>query len=156
MRGGPKVRTSLDRWLDKVDMTDTCWLWTGARDMEAGGYGRFKYGDKVTLVHRWTFEQFGGLIPAGMTIDHLCRVTNCVNPVHMEVVTRAVNARRGNPNVGKTHCISGHEYTPENTYVNPRGYRDCRTCRKHWQTRRDKNAERRMTHPQTGPRAPSP
>lgn len=29
----------------------------------------------------------------------------------------------------KTHCVNGHEYTPENTYRNPEGHRSCRTCR---------------------------
>jgi len=28
----------------------------------------------------------------------------------------------------KTHCSRGHEYTPDNTYVNPRGSRECRVC----------------------------
>ena len=28
----------------------------------------------------------------------------------------------------KTHCYVGHEYTPENTRVDNRGYRFCRTC----------------------------
>ncbi len=28
----------------------------------------------------------------------------------------------------KTHCAHGHEYSPVNTYVNPEGYRTCRTC----------------------------
>lgn len=28
-----------------------------------------------------------------------------------------------------THCRRGHEWTPENTYIDPRGYRQCRTCR---------------------------
>jgi len=29
----------------------------------------------------------------------------------------------------KTHCKHGHEYTPENTYRNCRGHRECRTCK---------------------------
>lgn len=37
------------------------------------------------------------------------------------------------PNFGKTHCNHGHEYTPENTYWTPAGYRQCRIC----QRRRD-------------------
>jgi hypothetical protein len=28
----------------------------------------------------------------------------------------------------KTHCPRNHEYTVENTYVSPRGYRVCRRC----------------------------
>ena len=31
-------------------------------------------------------------------------------------------------NRGKTHCKNGHEYTEENTYVNPRGSRTCKIC----------------------------
>jgi group I intron endonuclease len=31
-------------------------------------------------------------------------------------------------NRNKTHCRNGHEYTEENTYVNKRGSRECRTC----------------------------
>lgn len=40
----------------------------------------------------------------------------------------------------RTHCPQDHEYTPENTYINPRGSRTCRTCtskaRQRWQAKR--------------------
>jgi hypothetical protein len=29
----------------------------------------------------------------------------------------------------KTHCHHGHEFTAENTYVRPDGYKECRKCR---------------------------
>lgn len=32
--------------------------------------------------------------------------------------------------VPRTHCPQGHAYDSENTYVDPQGYRQCRTCRK--------------------------
>ena len=39
-----------------------------------------------------------------------------------------------------THCKNGHEFTKENTYVAPHGFRQCRTCnkenRKRWYRRR--------------------
>jgi hypothetical protein len=27
-----------------------------------------------------------------------------------------------------THCVNGHLFTPETTYINPQGYRKCRQC----------------------------
>jgi len=33
-------------------------------------------------------------VSEGLTIDHLCGVKRCVNPDHMEVVTRGENTRR--------------------------------------------------------------
>lgn len=48
------------------------------------------------LAHRRSYEQSIGEIPPGLEIDHLCRNRKCVNPQHMEPVTRATNTRRGN------------------------------------------------------------
>ncbi|NED52837.1 HNH endonuclease, partial [Micromonospora aurantiaca] len=63
--------------------------------------------------------------------DHLCRNRACVNVTHLEIVTNRINILRGETlqaaNAAKTHCIRGHEFTPENTYVK-NGGRDCRTC----------------------------
>lgn len=47
------------------------------------------------LAHRWFYEQARGPIPPGYQLDHLCRNRACVNPEHLEVVTRRTNARRG-------------------------------------------------------------
>ena len=33
-------------------------------------------------------------------------------------------------NKSKTHCLKKHEYTEENTYINPQGRRWCRKCMK--------------------------
>lgn len=60
------------------------------------GYGR-RYGGpgrSPVLVHRYAYELLVAPIPEGMTIDHLCLVKQCVNPQHMEVVTRGENTRR--------------------------------------------------------------
>lgn len=28
------------------------------------------------------------------------------------------------------HCKSGHKFTPSNTYITPKGFRQCRTCQR--------------------------
>jgi hypothetical protein len=45
-------------------------------------------------LHRHVYLELVGDIPEGMEIDHLCRFRPCVNPDHLEVVTRAENVRR--------------------------------------------------------------
>lgn len=94
-----------------------CWIWKG-RHLPSG-YGH--YGK--TTAHRRSWEIFVGGIPKGLEIDHLCRVRNCVNPYHLEPVTKLENARRRT--VLKTHCKLGHPY--DYFYKNSR---DCLTCRR--------------------------
>lgn len=128
---GPKPKPPLTRFMALTEQGESCWQWTGARQPE--GYGRFSIArGRSVLAHRWSYEHHVGPIPEGATIDHLCRNTSCVNPAHMEPVSREVNAYRGNRNVGKTHCDHGHEFTPANTYTPPGRpqVRECRECRK--------------------------
>jgi hypothetical protein len=68
---------------------DQCWLWGGLQNK--WGYGRVRNG---RLAHREVYRELVGEIPAGLTIDHLCRNTLCVNPKHLEPVTQAENNRR--------------------------------------------------------------
>lgn len=124
--GRPPVEPSTRFW-PKVRKTETCWLWTAAVDRR--GYGRFQLQGRTVGAHRFAYELLVGPITAGLQIDHLCRVTSCVNPAHMEPVTADENRRREAEANRKSHCPRGHEFTPENTYVSPtNGGRNCRTC----------------------------
>jgi len=102
-----------------IQFTETCWLWTGPRNK---GYGKFA----GTTAHRAVYVRSGNTIPAGLELDHLFMKPLCVNPAHLEPVTRAENARRRAAALVK--CVNGHAYTPANTYIRPDGHRDCRAC----------------------------
>jgi hypothetical protein len=47
-----------------------------------------------------------------------------------DFVPVAATAQSRLNNKARTHCIHGHEFTPENTRITNLGHRDCRTCRK--------------------------
>jgi hypothetical protein len=130
-------RTEARFWA-KVNKTETCWLWTGAKFPT--GYGHWR---RSEYAHRVAYALAIGPIPAGMQIDHTCHNGTeclggsscphraCVNPAHLEAVTQAVNIARGNANLQQkmqTHCRNGHPFDQANTYHHPRGQRVCRIC----------------------------
>ncbi len=107
-------------------------LWVGGNN--GRGYGQFWDGTRRVYAHRFSYEQEHGPIPLGLELDHLCRVTLCIEPSHLEPVTHAENIRRGAVTGcvtfqrNKTHCPQGHEYNEANTYRPPNGDRVCRKC----------------------------
>lgn len=117
---------------------DECWPWLGGKPI---GYGTIWVDSKrrAVFAHRLVYTMFRGEIPEGMTLDHLCHTNSesctggpscphrgCVNPWHLEVVTRSENTRRSPHNRGarKTHCLRGHLIPGPG----PDGRRRCRQC----------------------------
>lgn len=128
----------VEKFLSKVDKTETCWLWGGWVNKQ--GYGMFLANGKYIGAHRVSYELFVGSIPDGLVMDHLCRVHSCVNPAHLEAVTSRENTMRGmGPGAQaaqKTHCKNGHEFNEKNTryYIDKKKQRNniprrrCRAC----------------------------
>jgi HNH endonuclease len=88
--------TDVERVLSKYLYGDGCWEWLGKRSGGIGGYGGYQTLEKANVsAHRMMYELFVGPVPMDMELDHLCRNRGCGRPDHMEVVTRAENARRG-------------------------------------------------------------
>jgi hypothetical protein len=127
-----------------------CQIWVRAT---RNGYGRISVGGRLYQAHRVVWELVNGPIPAGMTIDHLCRVRSCVNPEHMELVSSAENTRRAapfRPSFTRTpdrpdSCANGHPYTADNTLADHRGRRVCVTCLRERRKRYDATRVRRSS-----------
>jgi hypothetical protein len=86
---------------------DECWKWPGCTK---GGYGWTGYGG---FAHRRAYALLVGPVPDGLDLDHLCRNRRCMNPKHLEPVTRQENILRGNHPTAITlrtgKCKAGHD-----------------------------------------------
>lgn len=117
------------RFWSKVDKSENCWEWTGAKN---NGYGMFWN----CYAHRLAFHHLVGPVPADLELDHLCRNRSCVNPEHLEAVTGKENLMRSESfvaiNAQKTHCPKDHPYEGENLWIvrsgKRIGKRECRAC----------------------------
>ena len=119
-----------------------CLLWLGT--VNQFGYGRTNLHGRRIVAHRAAYILACGPVPDDLELDHLCRVRCCINPKHLEPVTKTVNVRRGVAGavnrarqIGKTHCPHGHPYSGANLFVRNDGQRECRTCM------RQRNANRK-------------
>lgn len=109
-----------------------CWLWDADKCWYPSGYPRLWDGYRYVCAHRYVYERLIGPVPAELDIDHLCRTPRCINPMHLEPVTRQVNILRGvSPSAKQakqTHCKYGHPFDEANTIRRVNGGRRCRAC----------------------------
>lgn len=87
-------RSIASRFWSKVEKTDTCWIWKGAKT------GRYlcRYGvlyilHKIRLAHKISWELHFGPIPDGVQILHKCDNSLCVRPDHLFEGNHEINMR---------------------------------------------------------------
>lgn len=109
-----------------------CWLWTAS--LVPAGYAQWAANGKKVHGHRAAYRALVGPVPEGLELDHLCRVRRCVNPAHLEPVTRRENLLRGQThaarNAAKGCCPRGHVYDRVIPRTNGTVGRGCRECQR--------------------------
>ena len=112
-------------------------------------------------VHRLVMAAFTGPCPEGQEVRHLdgnphnnrwasgdteeeirANGGNLIYGTHRENILDIV--RSGEHYLAsRTHCNNGHEFTPENTYIDAKGARICRTCNRDYQREYQKEWRKR-------------
>ncbi len=132
----PPIATAW-RYVSHPTDSSACWTWHGRF---AAGYGHFNWRHQgrvyATSAHRVIWHLTYGAWPA-QDLHHHCHNRSCVNPSHLEPLTRREHSAR---HMGDA-CHRGHPFTPENTYWRPRG--DGRNCRRCQASRNEAYRERR-------------
>lgn len=140
---GPRYSSVEDRLKYNVVAVGECLHYT--RFIKSDGYAIIKDDDGVQrYAHRVAWERKNGPVPEGLELDHLCHTDDlhcqggasclhrrCVNPDHLEAVTKSQNQRRGMASFERTGlCLSGkHDVTdPANVQYDSPTARRCRPC----------------------------
>lgn len=128
--------------MDKVQPNDAgCWIWQGY--VRPNGYGYFRTPDD-TFAHRISWRLHRGEIPAGLELDHLCRVKSCVNPEHLEAVPREINQRRAQEQ--RRGCPERHPDLPPRWGIRTRGERYCKECSRFRKRKSEDRRHELLTH----------
>ena len=118
----PRDRARFDSKL--VPLESGCHAFKGFRRSKE--YPGFQIGYKTYRAHRVAYVWEYGEEP-NADLHHDCENPWCVNPEHL---VPASAGQRRHRNVIRSLCANGHEFTPENTYLDPQtGWRQCITCK---------------------------
>ena len=78
------------RFWDKVEKTDSCWLWTGCKQ---DGYGRQTINGKQYIATRISYWMHYRKDPGVLDVGHECHNRPCVNPDHLLLETHQENMK---------------------------------------------------------------
>lgn len=132
LKGRPRIPQMTKFETNYIPEPNTgCWLWTGL--INNSGYGRVYIDGVNKPAHRLAYRLFNGSIPNDLTVDHRCNTPSCVNPQHLDLLSRSDNSKKAwlfKPK--KTTCKWGHSLD-NNVYVQVvegKKHRHCKTCQK--------------------------
>lgn len=91
-------KSIIDRIVERCTMFGMgfgCWIWNGptSGSGRGGGYARMSLNGRTVAVHKVVFTHFFGYIPGNRQVDHICNNRNCVNPLHLQLVSHKRNCK---------------------------------------------------------------
>jgi hypothetical protein len=87
----PKGQSLQKRFDDRVNKTDTCWIWTGTRDSDGYGVIWTKESNNNERATRVSLRLSGIDVPKDKMVLHSCDNPPCVNPNHLSIGTNQQN-----------------------------------------------------------------
>lgn len=88
----PPRRPLLERFWEKVQISDGCWLWTGSCDRKGYGTIGTGVGHNITRAHRLSYAWAYG-DPGNEGVFHHCDTPPCVRPTHLFTGSQLDNLR---------------------------------------------------------------